>query len=83
MSETSGVTVDFDPGHFEPGRIVWTHSGYRYALGYVHDHYGIFEKETWQNGPKLAFPGNDQGWDEALQAFSELEPWGYVTVVED
>ena len=67
----------------EPGRIVWTHSGYRYALGYVHDHYAIFDKETWQHGPLLAFPGSDEGWEMALARFRELEPAGWVTVVEN
>ena len=66
----------------EHGRIMWTHSGHRYALGFVMDHYAIFDKETWQNGPVAAFAGSDEGWHEAMDAFKLLEPHGWVTVME-
>ncbi len=64
------------------GAIIWTHYGYKYALGFADGVYGIYEKETWQSGPVATFPGNDQGWEAALAQFEACEPRGWVTVLE-
>ena len=66
----------------EPERIIWTHSGSRFALGYVYECYGIFDKATWMSGPVAGYPGTDEGWEEALEVFKSLEPNGWVTVVD-
>ncbi len=63
-------------------QIIWTHSGNTYCLGYAYDCYGIFLKASWDSGPVAAYPGNDEGWEEALAAFKQVEKDGWVTVID-
>ncbi len=51
----------------------YTHSGYRYVLGYGPDFFGIWSREN----PSMAterYPRTDQGWRDAWSKFVSLEP---------
>jgi hypothetical protein len=51
----------------------YTHSGYRYVLGYGPDFFGIWSREN----PSVAterYPRTDQGWRDAWTKFASLEP---------
>jgi hypothetical protein len=57
--------------------IVWTHSGFRYLLGYALDspYYGVWDRQA--PGPPIArFPYTEHGKAEASLRFSTLEPSG-------
>ena len=51
----------------------YTHSGYRYVLGYGADFFGIWNREN-PNVPTERYPRTDQGWRDAWTKFSSLEP---------
>ncbi len=51
----------------------YTHSGYRYVLGYGADFFGIWNREN-PNVPTERYPRSDQGWRDAWTKFSALEP---------
>ena len=51
----------------------YTHSGYRYVLGYGADFFGIWNREN-PNAPTERYPRSDQGWRDAWTKFSTLEP---------
>ncbi len=51
----------------------YTHSGYRYVLGYGADFFGIWNREN-PNVPTERYPRSDQGWRDAWTKFSSLEP---------
>ncbi len=51
----------------------YSHSGYRYILGYGPDFFGIWERER-SGGPVLTFPRTDEGWDKAWNTFVAWEP---------
>ncbi len=51
----------------------YTHSGYRYVLGYGADFFGIWNREN-PNMPTERYPRSDQGWRDAWTKFSSLEP---------
>ena len=51
----------------------YTHSGYRYVLGYGADFFGIWNREN-PNVPTERYPRTDQGWRDAWTKFSALEP---------
>jgi hypothetical protein len=51
----------------------YTHSGYRYVLGYGADFFGIWNREN-PNMPTERYPRSDQGWRDAWTKFSALEP---------
>ena len=53
--------------------VKYTHSGYRYVLGYGADFFGIWDRQT----PAVAterFPRTDDGWRDAWIRFVALEP---------
>jgi len=53
--------------------IRYTHSGYRYVLGFAADYFGIWDRQT----PKAAaerFARNDDGWRQAWTRYVSLEP---------
>ncbi len=51
----------------------YSHSGYRYILGYGPDFFGIWEREK-PGGPVLTFPRTDEGWNQAWNTFVAWEP---------
>ena len=51
----------------------YTHSGYRYVLGYGADFFGIWNREN-PNVPTERYPRTDQGWRDAWTKFAALEP---------
>lgn len=52
---------------------VYTHSGYRYLLGYVGDVYAIWDREA-PGPPVERFARTDDGWREAWTRYASLEP---------
>jgi hypothetical protein len=60
------------PPSTEPS-IRYTHSGYRYVLGYDPDHFGIWDRQT-PSTPAERFPRTDDGWRQAWTRFVSLEP---------
>jgi hypothetical protein len=55
------------------GAIAFSHSGYRYILGYGPDFFGIWDRQV-PGGPVGRFPRTDDGWDQAWNAFIAWEP---------
>ena len=61
--------------------VRYTHSGYRYVLGYGADFFGIWDRQS----PSVAaerFPRTDEGWRQAWLRFASLEP-NHTTVPGD
>jgi hypothetical protein len=61
--------------------VRYTHSGYRYVLGYEAEHFGIWDRQS----PAAAaerFPRTDDGWRQAWTRFAGLEP-NHVAVTAD
>ncbi len=53
--------------------VRYTHSGYRYVLGYGSDYFGIWDRQS----PAAAaerFQRSDDGWRQAWMRFAALEP---------
>jgi uncharacterized protein DUF4328 len=55
------------------GALRFSHSGYRYLLGYGQDFFGIWERQA-PGGPLARFPRTDEGWNQAWNQFSGWEP---------
>jgi hypothetical protein len=53
--------------------IKYTHSGYRYVLGFAGDHFGIWDRQS-PAAPAERFPRTDDGWRQAWTRFVSLEP---------
>jgi hypothetical protein len=51
----------------------YTHSGYRYVLGYGPDFFGIWNRDN-PSMPTERYPRTDQGWRDAWTKFASLEP---------
>jgi hypothetical protein len=51
----------------------YTHSGYRYVLGYGADFFGIWNRDN-PTTPTERYPRTDQGWRDAWAKFASLEP---------
>jgi hypothetical protein len=51
----------------------YTHSGYRYVLGYGPDFFGIWNRDN-PSMPTERYPRTDQGWRDAWAKFAYLEP---------
>ena len=51
----------------------YTHSGYRYVLGYGADFFGIWNRDN-PSMPTERYPRTDQGWRDAWMKFASLEP---------
>jgi len=51
----------------------YTHSGYRYVLGYGNDFFGIWNRDN-PSMPTERYPRTDQGWRDAWAKFATLEP---------
>jgi hypothetical protein len=56
-----------------PSSVQYTHSGYRYVLGYGADLFGIWDRQG-PGGPVEQFPRTDEGWRNAWIRFVRLEP---------
>jgi hypothetical protein len=56
-----------------PASAQYTHSGYRYVLGYAADSFGIWDRQT-PGSPMETFPRTDEGWRSAWTRFVNLEP---------
>ena len=55
------------------GAAQYTHSGFRYVLGYVADSFGIWDRQS-PGRPAETFPRTDDGWRSAWIRFVGLEP---------
>jgi hypothetical protein len=55
------------------GDVRYTHSGYRYVLGYSADAFGIWDRQSPAQ-PSESFPRTDDGWRQAWLRFVALEP---------
>jgi len=55
------------------GALRFTHSGFRFVLGYGTDFFGIWERDR-SGGPMERFPRTDPGWIQAWNRFHALEP---------
>jgi hypothetical protein len=55
------------------GALRFSHSGYRYLLGYGGDFFGIWDRQT-PGGPIARFSRSDDGWNQAWNQFTGLEP---------
>lgn len=53
--------------------VTYTHTGYRYVLGYGPDFFGIWDRES-PEAPTERFPRTDVGWAEAWTRYVALEP---------
>jgi hypothetical protein len=53
--------------------IRYTHSGYRYVLGYGPDFFGVWDRQS-PSVPTERFPRTDDGWRLAWTRFVGLEP---------
>lgn len=58
--------------------VRYTHSGYRYVLGYGADFFGVWDRQS-PTTPAERFPRTDDGWRQAWTRFAALEP-RHVTV---
>jgi hypothetical protein len=56
-----------------PSSAQYTHSGYRYVLGYGADLFGIWDRQA-PGSPVETFPRTDEGWRSAWTRFATLEP---------
>jgi hypothetical protein len=73
-ASAASATTAVDPASSpaEP-TIQYTHSGYRYVLGYGPDHFGIWDRQS-PNAPAERFPRTDEGWGQAWTRYVALEP---------
>ena len=53
--------------------VRYTHSGYRYVLGYGADFFGVWDRQS-PSTPAERFPRTDEGWRQAWTRFAALEP---------
>jgi len=53
--------------------VRYTHSGYRYVLGFGDDFFGIWDRQS-PTAPAERYPRSDEGWRQAWTRFSSLEP---------
>ena len=60
------------PGSTEDS-IRYTHSGYRYVLGFGTDYFGIWDRQN-PTAAAERFPRNDDGWRQAWTRYVALEP---------
>jgi len=56
-----------------PSPVRYSHSGYRYVLGFGDDFFGIWDRQS-PNAPVERYPRTDDGWRQAWTRFSSLEP---------
>jgi hypothetical protein len=61
------------PAESPPASVQYTHSGFRYVLGYAAESFGIWDRQS-PGGPVETFPRTDDGWRSAWIRFVGLEP---------
>jgi hypothetical protein len=66
------------PDESPSASVQYTHSGFRYVLGYAAESFGIWDRQS-PGGPVETFPRTDDGWRRAWIRFVRLEP-GHVPV---
>jgi hypothetical protein len=71
-SEALGTTMSSSPAS-PSGAAQYTHSGFRYVLGFVADSFGIWDRQS-PGAPVETFPRTDDGWRSAWIRFVGLEP---------
>jgi hypothetical protein len=54
--------------------VRYTHSGFRYVLGYGADTFGIWDRQAGSGPPVETFPRTDEGWRSAWIRYVSLEP---------
>src|SRR5919109_1269278 len=54
--------------------VRYTHSGFRYVLGYGPDTFGIWDRQSPSGIPAESFPRTDEGWRTAWIRYVSLEP---------
>jgi hypothetical protein len=72
-SRTSAQAQPQAQGSPVGGDVRYTHSGYRYVLGYSADAFGIWDRQAPAQ-PSERFPRTDDGWRQAWLRFVALEP---------
>ena len=71
---TSTTQVAASPPATAPDpSIRYTHSGYRYVLGFGTDYFGIWDRQS-PGAPAERFARTDDGWRQAWTRFVGLEP---------
>lgn len=68
-----GSTTSPGAGSATGTAVRYTHSGYRYVLGYGTDFFGIWDRQS-PTEPAERFPRSDDGWRQAWLRFAGLEP---------
>ncbi len=68
----AAATTAPSPG-VDQGSVRYTHSGYRYVLGYGADFFGIWDRQA-PSTPAERFARTDEGWRQAWTRFASLEP---------
>jgi hypothetical protein len=53
--------------------VRYSHTGYRYVLGYGADFFGIWDRQS-PTMPAERFPRTDEGWRQAWMRYASLEP---------
>ena len=61
------------PAESPSASVQYTHSGFRYVLGYAAESFGIWDRQS-PGGPVETFPRTDDGWRSAWIRFVGLEP---------
>jgi hypothetical protein len=69
----TSTSTSTSSGPSDPGPIQYTHSGYRYVLGFGPDFFGIWDRQS-PSAPAERFVRSDEGWRLAWTRFSSLEP---------
>ncbi len=77
----SAGTVEAVAAPEDPGSVRYTHSGYRFVLGYGADFFGIWDRQSPSTAAER-FPRTDEGWRQAWTRFSAQEPRN-VSVPQD
>jgi hypothetical protein len=75
MSGPGGTagTVGSSQAAASASTIRYTHSGYRYVLGYAADYFGIWDRQSPAEASER-FARTDDGWRQAWLRFVSLEP---------
>jgi hypothetical protein len=78
MPETASTTASegaasSPPAAHADATVRYTHSGFRYVLGYGAETFGIWDRQT-PGSPAETFPRTDEGWRAAWIRFVGLEP---------
>jgi hypothetical protein len=67
------AAVASEPAGPSTTEVRYTHSGYRYVLGYGADFFGLWDRQS-PSIPAERFPRTDEGWQQAWTRFVALEP---------